>query len=91
MDSAASTKRGASTIPKFSSIEPEPLDNLENVKSAIEGSEREAVADVTNVPPLVSGGYNDIWLINRPIADVGRYVLRKPKDDALLPDQVRNE
>ncbi|KAL8964742.1 MAG: hypothetical protein Q9197_006823 [Variospora fuerteventurae] len=91
MDSAASTKNDASTIPKSSSMEPGPLDNLENVKSAIEGSEHEAVADVTNVPPLVSGGYNDIWLINRPIADVERYILRKPKDDALLPDQVRNE
>lgn len=40
---------------------------------------------------LASGGYNDVWLVARPILGAHRYVLRKPKEGSLLPDQLRNE
>lgn len=45
----------------------------------------------TDVKLLASGGYNDIWLVKRPIEGAKRFVLRKPREDALLPDQIRNE
>ena len=40
---------------------------------------------------IASGGYNDVWLVPRPLMDASQYILRKPKEGSLLPDQLRNE
>lgn len=73
------------------------MDNLKAVNTALEdvelqrtkkGEDRE---DNNGLQLLASGGYNDVWLVSRPIQDAQRYILRKPKEDALLPDQIRNE
>ena len=68
-----------------------PLDNLKNVSSAIEDINNERTEDGDDMQLIASGGYNDIWLVNRATGNADNYVLRKPKEDALLPDQIRNE
>ena len=71
------------------------MDSLRDVESAIEDVERSIQEDSEgkgDFELLASGGYNDVWLINRPLENTQRYVLRIPKtEDALLPDQLRNE
>ena len=72
------------------------MEDLRDVKIAIEDVERlndqkDGEAD-GGIKVLASGGYNDVWLIDRPLEDAQRFVLRMPKiEDALLPDQLRNE
>ncbi|KAL8938710.1 MAG: hypothetical protein Q9216_003747 [Gyalolechia sp. 2 TL-2023] len=96
MDSAANTSKDASITPKSSTTSPVPPDSPKNagcvteelnklVQSAAEGT----CGDNTRL--IASGGYNDIWLVDQPIEDADRFVIRKPKEDALLPDQIRNE
>ena len=96
MDTAANTKCDAQSTPKSSSTRLEPLEYLSDVSSALEeirlleqegGNGREG----SDLQLLASGGYNDVWLASRPLQDAQRYVFRKPKEDALLPDQIRNE
>ena len=71
------------------------MDSLRDVKIAIEDVEQSIQEDSEgkgDFELLASGGYNDVWLINRPLESAQRYVLRIPKtEDALLPDQLRNE
>ncbi|KAI4150260.1 MAG: hypothetical protein L6R39_002312 [Caloplaca ligustica] len=73
------------------------MDNPKDARCAIEEDLVELVRDigegteVTDVKLLASGGYNDIWLVQRPIDGAECFVLRKPRDDALLPDYIRNE
>lgn len=72
------------------------MDNLSDVRSALEDIEQsiqEEGEDKRDFELLASGGYNDVWLVNRPLEEKAqRYVLRIPKtEDALLPDQLRNE
>ncbi|KAL8952306.1 MAG: hypothetical protein Q9222_001758 [Ikaeria aurantiellina] len=59
------------------------------LRSVEEGKEEDGVVEL-----LASGGYNDIWLVKRREAvfeGEERFVLRRPKEGALVPDQVRNE
>jgi len=93
---AASTICNAHTTAKSSTTSQEALGNLQAVSSAlgdIEGIEQKGEEDKedSDLQLLASGGYNDVWLVARPLQGEERYVLRKPKEDALLPDQVRNE
>lgn len=67
------------------------LGNPKDAKSANEGSNDGEAVNPDDRQLIASGGYNDVWLVNRSIGDVQRYVLRKPKEDCLLPDQARNE
>ena len=72
------------------------MDNLKAVNSALEDVESleqkgEDSNEDSGLQLLASGGYNDIWLASRPLQDAPQYVIRKPKEDALLPDQIRNE
>ncbi|KAL9596002.1 MAG: hypothetical protein Q9219_006086 [cf. Caloplaca sp. 3 TL-2023] len=94
MDSAVSTNNDANTTPKSSITRKELTDSHKNARPAAEaplGNDSIELASVDGMKLLASGGYNDIWIVNRPIADVDRYILRRPREDALLPDQVRNE
>ncbi|KAL8790070.1 MAG: hypothetical protein Q9213_000772 [Squamulea squamosa] len=99
MDSAADINKDAVYIPRSSTTKSGPLDNLKDVECAIvESNMDEELVEGDNMRLLASGGYNDVWLVKQPLDDTGRsiegverYVLRKPKEDALLPDQVRNE
>ncbi|KAL8774449.1 MAG: hypothetical protein Q9209_000822 [Squamulea sp. 1 TL-2023] len=98
-DSIADISKDAVYIPRSSTTKPGPLDNLKDVECAIMGSNvDEGLVEGDNMRLLTSGGYNDVWLVNRPLDDADRsfegvkcYVLRKPKEDALLPDKARNE
>lgn len=86
----------ALTTAKSSTTSLAPPGNLQAVNSAlgdIEGIEQEGEdsKEDSDLQLLASGGYNDVWLVSRPLQGKERYVLRKPKEDALLPDQVRNE
>ncbi|KAL8816140.1 MAG: hypothetical protein Q9191_008378, partial [Dirinaria sp. TL-2023a] len=72
------------------------MDNLKGVNSALGDIELleqkgEDSNEDRDLQLLASGGYNDIWLVSRPLQDVRQYVIRKPKEDALLPEQIRNE
>ncbi|KAL8783919.1 MAG: hypothetical protein Q9195_009238 [Heterodermia aff. obscurata] len=72
------------------------MDNLKNVNIAIEDANRlkkeeSSGGEGGDLQLLASGGYNEVWLVSRPYQDVERYVLRIPKKEALLPDQIRNE
>ena len=96
-DCARSIKRAANTTPRSSTTAMEPQGNRSDVSSALEavksleqkGEDGDEEADLQL---LASGGYNDIWLVRRPLGQTQQYVIRKPKeDDALLPDQIRNE
>ena len=75
----------------------EPLDSPKAVRTALEDvklleQSRHSSGDRGNeLQILASGGYNDVWLVSRTLQDARQYVLRKPKEDALLPDQIRNE
>ncbi len=93
---AASTMSDAHTTAKSSTTSLGPLGDLQAVSSAlgdIEGIEQkdENSKEDSDLQLLASGGYNDVWLVSRPLQRKERYVIRKPKEDALLPDQVRNE
>lgn len=97
MVSVPNTKNDAHSAPKSSSTNAALPDTFNTVRSVLGQIHRlqqkvDAV-DVTEhsvLQLLASGGFNDIWLVSRPLEDVKRYVLRVPKNDALLPDQVRN-
>jgi len=96
MISAASARCDAHTTAKSSTTSLGPLGDLQAVSSAlgiIEGIEQkgEDSKEESDLQLLASGGYNDVWLVSRALQGEKRYVLRKPKEDALLPDQVRNE
>ena len=98
MDSVTNTNNDAHFTTKSSSTKPAPSDTLNTVRSVLEEIDLlQQKVDGVNVKEhidlqlLASGGFNDIWLISRPLEDVKRYVLRVLKEDALLPDQVRNE
>lgn len=72
------------------------MDNLKAVNSALGDidlleQEGEDGNEDKSLQLLASGGYNNIWLVSRPLQDARQYVIRKPKEDALLPDQIRNE
>ena len=75
----------------------EPLGNRSDVSSALEvvkslEQKGEDGDEDAGLQLIASGGYNDIWLVRRPLGQAQQYVIRKPKeDDALLPDQLRNE
>ncbi|KAL9005351.1 MAG: hypothetical protein Q9188_001867 [Gyalolechia gomerana] len=96
MDFAANISRDAPTTPKSSTTSLNPPGSLKGANCAIEHVDRlvENIEEGTlgdEVQLIASGGYNDIWLVNQPIDNVDCFVIRKPKADALLPDQVRNE
>lgn len=72
------------------------MDNLKAVKAALGDIEflkrkGEYSNEDSGLRLLATGGYNDIWLVSRPLHDARQYVIRKPKEDALLPDQIRDE
>lgn len=86
----------AHTIVKSSTTSLGPQGNLQAVECALEDIQRieqkgEDSKEESDLQLLASGGYNDVWLVSRPLQEKERYVLRKPKEDALLPDQIRNE
>lgn len=93
MDSAENIIDNAQYIPTSSSTRLAPLDSLSDVSSALEEIEvlKQEGNEHVGLQLLASGGYNDVWLVSRPIDGAKRYVLRMPKEDALLPDQTRNE
>ena len=98
MDSVTNANNDAHFTTKSSSTRPAPPDTLNTVRFVLEEIDLlQQKVDGVNVKEhndlqlLASGGFNDIWLISRPFEDVKRYVLRVLKEDALLPDQVRNE
>lgn len=96
MDFAANISGDAPTTLKSSTTSPNPPDSLKGANCAIEHVNRlvENIEEGTlgdEIQLIASGGYNDIWLVNQPINNVDCFVIRKPKEDALLPDQVRNE
>ncbi len=84
------------TIERSSTTSLGPLGNLQTVECALEDIEgiEQKLGDSkedSDLRLLASGGYNDVWLVTRPLQGKERYMLRKPKEDALLLDQVRNE
>ena len=84
------------STPKFSITNVDQMDNLKNVNIAIEDAkhlkqEGGSGAEGGDLHLVASGCYNDVWLVSRPYQEVERYVLRIPKKEALLPDQIRNE
>lgn len=97
-DFARITKYGVMSIPKSSTTNADRMENLKSVNIAIEDAKQlqrqdsnGATEEGGDISLLASGGYNDVWLVSRPYQDAERYVLRIPKKEALLPDQVRNE
>ena len=96
VDSARITKCGVMSTPKTSTINVDRMENLKNVNIAIEDAKKlqqegRDGSEGGDLRLLASGGYNDVWLVSRPYQDTERYVLRIPKKEALLPDQIRNE
>lgn len=74
----------------------EPKGSRSDVSSALEAvksleQKGEDGDEKAGLQLLASGGYNDIWLVRRPLGQARQYVIRKPKEAALLPDQLRNE
>ena len=96
VDSARITKCGVMSIPKSSTTNVDQIENLKSVNIAIEDAKQlqqdsRNGSEAGDLHLLASGGYNDVWLVSRPYQDTERYVLRIPKKEALLPDQIRNE
>lgn len=98
MDSATNTKQDAPFTAKSSTtgstppVSPKDADcAIEKVREIVKRIEEGTQGD--EVQLLASGGFNDIWLVHDHHIqdDVDRFVLRKPKEDTLLPDQLRNE
>ncbi|KAL8838843.1 MAG: hypothetical protein Q9170_001965 [Blastenia crenularia] len=73
------------------------MDNPSAANSATEvnlGDIVRSIEDGTygnDITLLASGGYNDIWLVDKPLEGEESFVIRKVKEDALLPHQVLNE
>ena len=96
-DCVRSIKRAANTTQRYSTTAMEPRGNRSAVSSALEAvksleEKGEDGDEEAGLHLLASGGYNDIWLVRKPLGQAQQYVFRKPKaNDALLPDQLRNE
>ena len=89
-------KLTATTTARSFTTTMEPLDSHSAVSLALKDikaleQEGKCFDQKAGLQKLASSAFNDIWLVNRPLKQAQRYVLRIPRGNALLPHQPRNE